>query len=66
LQFYETVLATSLHSGQFGPETLAAFPYAKSAVSGCVVQGNDLAAGAAGSVIYLNLHFGFSGMICLC
>ena len=37
-RFYETVLATSLNRGQFGPETLAVFPYEKPAVSGCLCQ----------------------------
>jgi predicted enzyme related to lactoylglutathione lyase len=52
-RFYETVLATSLNRGQFGPETLAVFPYEKPAVSGCICQVKDHQPGK-GIVIYLN------------
>jgi len=52
-RFYETVLATSLNRGQFGPETLAVFPYQKPAVSGCLSQRPDQSPAANGTVIYL-------------
>jgi predicted enzyme related to lactoylglutathione lyase len=53
-RFYETVLATSLNRGQFGPETLAVFPYRKPAISGCVSYSPDHRPAANGTVIYLN------------
>jgi predicted enzyme related to lactoylglutathione lyase len=53
-RFYETVLATSLNRGQFGPETLAVFPYEKPAISGCLSHSPDHRAAANGTVIYLN------------
>ena len=53
-RFYETVLATSLKRGQFGPETLGVFPYEAPAVSGCIslIQGHQPS--TAGTVVYLN------------
>jgi hypothetical protein len=53
-RFYETVLATSLHRGQFGPETLAVFPYEKPAVSGCLCLMEGAQPGGNGTVVYLN------------
>src|ERR1700723_3077554 len=53
-RFYETVLATSLNRAQFGPETLAVFPYEKPAISGCISQIQGHRPGANGTVIYLN------------
>ena len=53
-RFYETVLATSLNRGQFGPETMAVFPYQKPAVSGCVSHSPDHRPAANGTMIYLN------------
>jgi len=53
-RFYETVLATSLNRGQFGPETLAVFPYQKPAVSGCLSLSPDHRPAANGTVVYLN------------
>jgi uncharacterized protein len=53
-RFYETVLATSLNRGQFGPETLAVFPYEKPAISGCINQVQGQQPSASGTVVYLN------------
>jgi len=53
-RFYETVLATSLNRGQFGPETLAIFAYEKPAVSGCLCQMQGVRPGPSGTVVYLN------------
>jgi predicted enzyme related to lactoylglutathione lyase len=53
-RFYETVLATNLNKGEFGPETLAVFPYERPAVSGCLSQIQGHQPSAAGTVIYLN------------
>jgi predicted enzyme related to lactoylglutathione lyase len=53
-RFYETVLATSLNRGQFGPETLAVFPYEKPAVSGCLCQMQGQLPSTSGTVVYLN------------
>jgi uncharacterized protein len=52
-RFYETVLATSLNRGQFGPETLAVFPHEKPAISGCINQQGQQPS-ASGTVVYLN------------
>src|ERR1700733_9088498 len=53
-RFYETVLATSLNRGQFGPETLAVFPYEKPAVSGCINLMPGHQPNTNGTVVYLN------------
>jgi len=53
-RFYETVLATGLNRGQFGPETLAVFPYEKPAVSGCLCEMQGHQPSASGTVVYLN------------
>jgi len=55
-QFYETVLATNLTRGQFGPDPIAVFPYEEPAISGCITQSEGIAPGALGSQIYLNAN----------
>ena len=54
-QFYESLLATKLSRGQFGPEEMAVIPYRKPAISGCITHSKGHRPAADGTLIYLNV-----------
>ncbi len=56
VRFYETVFAIAL-TREGCPNTgqrLGIFPHADGAASGCIIEGDGLAPGATGTVVYLN------------
>lgn len=54
VKFYERLFGTSLKKEKFGPNEIAVFPHAESAVGGCVMSGQGCKPGADGPVVYLN------------
>jgi predicted enzyme related to lactoylglutathione lyase len=54
-RFYEALLGVSLKREDFGPHTLAVFPYAEPGVGGCLIAGRDVAAPSReGTLVYLD------------
>ncbi len=51
--FYETVLAVTLHEPPFGDRKLAVFPFTPPGVGGCLAGNSSWAPGAGGCVVYL-------------
>jgi predicted enzyme related to lactoylglutathione lyase len=52
IHFYESILSTTLKREQFGPETLAIFPYERPGISGAIVPRPGQSGG--GPIVYLN------------
>ena len=52
--FYNQVLGLALEARQFGPNTIAIFPYNEPAPGGCLMQGPDMVPSGIGSVVYLS------------
>jgi predicted enzyme related to lactoylglutathione lyase len=50
-RFYEALLGVSLKREDFGPHTLAVFPYAEPGVGGCLIAGRARLERAGGTLV---------------
>jgi len=62
--FYEAILQTQLMETSCGPTQMAIFPYAQeTGVGGAIVQAEDQAPGAGGTLVYLNVEGDLDGVL---
>jgi predicted enzyme related to lactoylglutathione lyase len=64
VRFYETLFGIGMQRGDFGPSSLAVFPYdEEKATGGCLIAGEGMNPSADGAVVYLNAGADFDAVL---